>query len=150
MKNSTFKPKADWKPLKRSAPMAKSSIKMTVTSWLEGGKEKVKKPMKSRAPKMTPIRKSAKGENCTMRLPGICKPEPGNVVWAHSNDSRHGKGGGKKAEDQYGCYACHWCHMTYDGHIPRPASVSEADVDAAFESAMSESRAILTRKKLLD
>lgn len=28
MKNSTFKPKADWKPLKRSAPMARGTSKL--------------------------------------------------------------------------------------------------------------------------
>lgn len=123
--------------------------KLTITSRQEGGKEKVRKPMKSKPPKMTPIRKSAKHEACTMNLPGVCKQETGNVVWAHSNDSQHGKGGGKKSEDQYGCYACYWCHMTYDGQLSRPAWLTEEEVDTAFYIGMCRSREILRRKGLI-
>jgi hypothetical protein len=157
MKRSGFQPKPDWKPLQRktplkpsSKPMLKSSIDTKVASGKLGGKLIRAGIFKSRAPKMTPIRRSAKGEDCTLRLPGICKPEPGNVVWAHSNDSRHGKGFGLKADDQFGCYACYWCHRVLDGQAPRPARLSEADLEQAFERAMRESREILRRKKLLE
>jgi hypothetical protein len=133
-------------PLKRKTPLKPSSkpIEKSATKIVRSG------IFKSRAPKMTPIRRSAKNETCTLRLPGICKPEPGSVVWAHSNDSRHGKGFGLKADDQYGCYACYWCHRVLDGQAPRPAGLSEADVARAFELAMGESREILRRKKLLE
>lgn len=133
--NSTFKRST---PLKRTKALAHKAA-------LKSGAKR----LRSRGPKMTPIRASAKNEDCTMNLPGVCKQEPGNVVWAHSNDAQHGKGGALKAEDQYGCYACYWCHMVYDGQAPRPAGLTKEQVDAAFYIGMYRSREILRRKGLL-
>jgi len=79
--------------------------------------------MKSRGPKMTPIRASAKDEQCTLRFP-CCNFDPATTVWAHSNRAEDGKGMGIKARDQEGCYACSACHSWLDGgyarHMPRP------------------------------
>lgn len=120
--NSTFKPSA--KQMKRS-------------------------PMKARARKSSPIRKSAQGEPCTLVLPGVCNHNPETVVWAHSNRYEHGKSMGRKAEDRYGCYACSSCHAVLDGQAPRPAGVSKEDVETYFIQAMGRSRAILQDKGLL-
>lgn len=84
-----------------------------------------------------------------MNLPGVCNHNPETVVWAHSNDKKHGKCAGKKSEDQYGAYACYQCHMTYDGQINRPTGMSKEFVDGLFESAMCISRNILIEKGLL-
>lgn len=40
--------------------------------------------------------------------------QDGTVVAAHSNQSKHGKGRGIKASDQYVAALCYRCHYTVD------------------------------------
>ena len=63
---------------------------------------------------MSKIRESAKGEDCQVRLPGICNGDPATTVWAHANGSAAGKGIGMKSPDLLGAYACSACHDEYD------------------------------------
>lgn len=49
---------------------------------------------------------------CQFRLPGICEGGPGEP--AHSNQSRHGKGGALKAHDCFFASACRACHRELD------------------------------------
>lgn len=65
--------------------------------------------------KQTKITKSARGQDCTIRIPGICKVAPDNetTVLAHDN----GEGGALRAPDYQGAYACYECHMAVDGHL---------------------------------
>lgn len=109
---------------------------------------RAKKPMKKSRPKTTPIRKSAKGEECTLRLLGVCCGDSSTVVWAHSNSQAHGHGMGLKASDEYGCYACFACHDALDGRA-RPSWLTQERIRAEFERAMLESRLILQKKGLL-
>jgi hypothetical protein len=44
----------------------------------------------------------------------ICGSEGGDVVCAHSNQIRHGKGRGIKADDRMGAACCNTCHITVD------------------------------------
>lgn len=106
-------------------------------------------PMKRSRPKTTKIRQSARGEDCTINLEGVCNYDPDTVVWCHSNQSAHGKGMGLKANDEHGAYGCCACHAVYDGQAKRPSWLTKDDVDLAFDFAMEKSRAILTRKNLL-
>jgi hypothetical protein len=109
--------------------------------------QKSRKPMKSTRPKMTPIRKSARREACTLRFPGICNRNPETTAWCHSNRAEDGKGMGLKARDEEGCYGCSDCHAWLDGGyagwMPREA------VDARFDAARTESQAILRAKGLM-
>ena len=57
------------------------------------------------------IRKSAKGETCTVRLP-CCNHDPETTVFAHINGVRFGHGMGKKT--RWGAYACSACHDELD------------------------------------
>jgi hypothetical protein len=132
LKRTAFKPKPDWKPL------AKGTSKLKP------------KAMKTSRHKMTPIRKSAKWESCTIRIPGVAFHDIETVVWCHSNASEHGKGMGLKAKDEFGAYGCQICHAIYDGQMTRPTGVTKEQVDAAFERAMEESRAILIIKNLIE
>lgn len=50
--------------------------------------------------------------NCTLRIPGVCEGGPGEP--AHSNQSRHGKGGMIKAHDCFVAAACRPCHREID------------------------------------
>lgn len=43
-----------------------------------------------------------------------CGIQDGTIVAAHSNQSKHGKGKGIKASDQFIAALCHACHMLLD------------------------------------
>jgi hypothetical protein len=98
---------------------------------------------------MTKIRQSARGEDCTINLPGVCNYNPETSVWAHSNRYEHGKGMGLKAKDEHGAYACYDCHMVYDRQKKRPEHLSLDNVEEAFTMAMLKSRQILKNKGLI-
>ena len=63
---------------------------------------------------MSKIRKSARGEECQVRIPGVCNHNPETTVWAHLPDGTGGKMGGK-SNDLCGTYACSACHDEIDG-----------------------------------
>jgi len=67
------------------------------------------KPKKLKSNK---IRESARGEACTLRIPGVCNHNPETVVLAHIN-SRN-KGIGNKSHDIHAVYACDHCHAKLD------------------------------------
>jgi hypothetical protein len=65
--------------------------------------------------KQTPITRSAKGEACSVRLPGICCNDNETTVFAHISGVRFGHGVGKKTS--FGAYACVNCHDVLDGRV---------------------------------
>lgn len=69
------------------------------------------KPEQHRNPHLLSM---ARGMPCTLEVPGICNRDPATVVAAHSNLSVHGKGGARKADDQYHVHACSGCHRWLD------------------------------------
>ena len=58
--------------------------------------------------------KSARGQECQVRIDGICNDNPETVVAAHSNQYIHGKGGALKAHDIFTAWACSDCHRELD------------------------------------
>jgi len=66
---------------------------------------------------LSKITASANGEDCTIRLGGICNHNPETVVMAHINGVRFGHGMGLKAQDIHGAYACSACHDAVDGRL---------------------------------
>lgn len=60
---------------------------------------------------MSKITKSAKGQECQIRIPTICNGDPRTVVLCHLP----GGGMGAKEEDQYAAYGCSACHGVVDG-----------------------------------
>jgi hypothetical protein len=61
--------------------------------------------------KQTKITKSAKGEECQVRIGGICNFKSETTVFAH-----YGGGGmGGKSPDLHGAYCCSNCHDLVDG-----------------------------------
>ena len=58
------------------------------------------------------IRDSARGEKCTLCIPGVCNYDPETTVYAHLPDES--KGMGLKADDICGCYSCSSCHDVLD------------------------------------
>jgi len=106
--------------------------------------------MKSRGPKMTPIRKAARGEDCTIRLPGICNGDPATTVLCHSNSLADGKGMGLKAPDTAAAFGCSACHAVLDGHLSRPAWLTREMVESAFRAAIECTHARLRAKGLIE
>ena len=60
------------------------------------------------------LTETARGQDCTLRVPGVCSFDTATTVWAHSNWDEHGKGKGLKAHDPFGCWACSACHDWLD------------------------------------
>jgi len=104
--------------------------------------------LKSSRPRMTPIRASARNQDCTLRIPGVCNQSPETTVWCHSNESVDGKGAGLKARDAEGCYGCAACHAYYDGGYAN-LGIDRETVRAQFNTARVRSRSILEIKGLL-
>lgn len=97
---------------------------------------------------MSKITQSAKGEDCQVRIPGICNHNPETTVFAHIN----GGGMGMKQPDSEGAYCCSACHDVLDGR----AQVSGLVRDMGGSLANNRLRlyhhegAMRTRKILID
>jgi hypothetical protein len=59
------------------------------------------------------LRASANGQECTVRLPGICNSNPATTVLAHLPCGQ--KGMGMKGFDTVAVYSCSACHDVIDG-----------------------------------
>ena len=72
------------------------------------------------------LQKSAKGQECQMRIPGICNGDPETTVLAHIR--RGGVAGvGQKPPDPCGVFACSACHDALDGRTNRLVTMEELD-----------------------
>lgn len=96
---------------------------------------------------MSKIRESARGETCTLNLPGVHRHDPETVVWAHSPFLEDGRGLGQKAPDWCGCYACHECHDYLDGR--RKHDYDREWLKDRFNRALKVSIGRLIRKGIL-
>ena len=64
---------------------------------------------------MSKLRKSARDQDCTLQIFGVCNSNPETTVLAHLPDeSGTGKMGGK-SDDWIACFACSDCHDMIDG-----------------------------------
>lgn len=61
--------------------------------------------------KQTKITKSARGQDCQVRLPGICNFNPETTILAHIGN---GGGMGSKVNDIHSAYCCNCCHDEID------------------------------------
>lgn len=84
------------------------------------------------------IRKSARGELCHMRFPGICSGGGEDTIWAHSPYYEDGKGVAQKAHDVLGCYACYHCHAELDGRTHR-TGLTRFEIKELFHMALKRS-----------
>ena len=107
------------------------------------------KPMCKSRPKMTPIRKAAKDQECTLKF-DCCNHDASTTVLCHSNRLEDGKGTGLKAPDTCAAFGCSACHDVLDGRAPRPDGFTYEMMMAQFDEAVKQTRAILNRKGLLD
>lgn len=84
------------------------------------------------------LRDSAQGQDCQLRIPGVCNGNPETVVWCHLNGQEYGKGMGHKSHDIFGFYGCSACHDVYDGRH-RVSLMTAVAVDQAAEQAFRRS-----------
>jgi hypothetical protein len=87
------------------------------------------KPIKSQK-----LRDSAKGQQCMVRLPGICNFMNETTVLAHLN----GGGAALKKDDVQGAFACFECHREADGATRR---IKDRDyVELAFRQGVERTQ----------
>ena len=148
MRRSPMKP---GKPLaraqfKRTSPMPSTGMLSVQSHQRTAPKRKA--GMKSKGPTSTPIRRAARGQDCTLRL-AVCNFDPETTVLCHSNFLADGKGMGLKAPDTAAAFGCSACHDVLDGRRPRPADLSLAGLEAAFRAAVGTTHEILRSMGLL-
>jgi len=92
---------------------------------------------------LSKIRKSAKGEGCQVRIPGVCNFDPETVVFAHLG----GGGMGIKSSDAHGAYCCSSCHDAIDGRVK--VNFTKDELKLMFFDAMVRTQLILINKGLI-
>lgn len=97
---------------------------------------------------MSKITESARGEQCQIRIPGVCNRNPETTVWCHSNGSASGKGIGMKSPDLLGAYGCSSCHDVYDRRKSQDV-LSRDQVELAFWQGHARSLCILIAKRII-
>lgn len=93
--------------------------------------------------KQTKITKSAKGEECEIRLPGICNFNPETTVYCHIG----GGGMALKANDIHGAYGCSSCHSVLDGGVK--SDINKEDLTLYHYDGMVRTQLILLEKGLI-
>lgn len=69
------------------------------------------------------LRESARGQDCTLRLAGICNFNPETTVLCHLPCGQ--KGMGMKSPDNIACFGCSACHDAIDGRTKAEYSASD-------------------------
>jgi len=95
--------------------------------------------------KQTKITKSARGEECQIRLPGICNFNPETTVFCHFG----GAGMGRKHYDIHGAYGCSSCHDAVDGRFKLGKALPCHEVKLWFYDAMVRTQIMLMEKGLI-
>ncbi|MFM0958006.1 DUF1364 domain-containing protein [Yersinia enterocolitica] len=80
---------------------------------------------KSPAFRSKTLRDSARGQCCTLQIPGICNGNPETTVLCHLPSSTHGMG--YKSDDFWAVFGCSDCHDVIDGRVPYDWRVGERD-----------------------
>jgi hypothetical protein len=89
------------------------------------------------------ITQSAKGEQCQIRIPGVCNHNPETTVFCHY---RLNTGIGIKPNDLQGAYGCSDCHSEAD----RRTTMHEIEfVKLCFAEGVFRTQAILQKKGLV-
>ena len=92
------------------------------------------------------IRDSAKGEDCQVRIIGVCNGDPTTSVWSHWPGLDGGRGMGIKALDLAGAICCDACHSVIDGRAPLPPGATRESVEIDWHRGHLRSLVILKQK----
>jgi hypothetical protein len=137
--------------LKRNVELKRTPfrVKPTVFGAVRATSKPREKSLKPKGPRMTPIRKAARGQDCTIQIPGVCNFDPATTVLCHDNRLAAGKGMGLKAPDTAAAFGCSSCHDCLDGRRPRPEWLTYDALLMAFDAAVARTHEILKLKGLL-
>jgi hypothetical protein len=91
------------------------------------------------------LRESARGRDCTIRIPGVCNFNPDTVVLCHVGRKR---GIGKKCHDIHAIYACSDCHDVVDGRAQYCKALTEMIPTYTLE-ALEETQLIMLEEGLI-
>ena len=97
--------------------------------------------------KQTKITRSARGEDCQVRLEGICSFDPEKTIWSHARWGSAGRGKSIKALDLCGAYCCVNCDAAFDGQAK--TELTREQIDADWCQGHFRSLVILEQKGLL-
>lgn len=125
----TFGRKPFVKPERK--PMVRSSLAPSVAVMASDLSARASVPVRPAAQKVPDrvqqsIRDSARGEECTVRITGVCTNDPEKTIWSHAPLGAAGKGRSLKALDLCGAYCCTACDAAIDGQAALPAGTSRA------------------------
>jgi hypothetical protein len=99
------------------------------------------------------LTESAKGQDCTLRLPGVCNHNSWTTVFAHYPGSQKTgpKGTAAKGHDLHGGYACSACHDFIDMRSWRDLrlTLSPAIVLDAMLRSLDETHYLMVRAGLI-
>lgn len=95
------------------------------------------------------IRDSARGEECQVRIPGVCTGNNDHTIWSHAPLGAAGKGRGIKSLDIAGAYCCTACDATLDQATGRAKAITREDVLLAWFEGHMRSLVILRQKGLV-
>jgi len=98
---------------------------------------------------MSKITESARNEDCTVRIIGVCSGDPAKTIWSHGRWQRAGRGKGIKAIDLCGAYACTDCDAVFDGQRKPPEGMTREDIDLDWMMGHMESLVKLSQKGLI-
>ncbi|MFC4275548.1 nuclease domain-containing protein [Achromobacter aloeverae] len=68
----------------------------------------------------------AEGQECLIRIPGVCCGDKETTVACHSNESLFGKAKGLKAHDWAAAWGCWKCHAFVDAEFKVARSIRDA------------------------
>lgn len=97
---------------------------------------------------MSKITKSARDEDCLVRLPDICTHDPATTIWSHARWGSAGKGKGLKALDLCGAYCCTACDAAYD-QMTGAKHLTREQIDADWMQGHLRSLVRLAEKGLI-
>ncbi|PJO78861.1 DUF1364 family protein [Neisseria brasiliensis] len=95
---------------------------------------------------MSKIRESARGQQCQIRLAGICNHNPETVVLAHYRMAGT-CGIAMKPNDIQAAYACNRCHDAVDGRLK--TDLSHDELQTAFAEGVMRTQQLLIKQGLL-
>lgn len=93
---------------------------------------------------MSKLRKSARGEECTLRLYPYCNGDPETVVLCHLPSNA---GMGRKSPDWWAVYGCSTCHSIIDGR--RRIGMPRAELSSQLLRALYETQSKMRDKGLI-
>ncbi|MEE8207856.1 MAG: DUF1364 domain-containing protein, partial [Nitrosomonadaceae bacterium] len=95
-------------------------------------------------PSLSKIRKSARDEDCQVRIPGVCNFNPETTILGHLG----GAGMARKSNDIHSAYCCSDCHDVIDGRV-KCLDFTNTEIKLMFYDGMVRTQLILIEKGLI-